>query len=487
MTTLADKAARGAGVTLAAQVIRFVLQFGSVVVLARLLTPEDFGLVAMVAAVVGIASVLRDFGLSSAAIQSKTLSDGERDNLFWLNSALGLAAGLCVAALTPLIVILYDEPKLVPVVLVLSCVFLISGVNTQYSVHLARNFRFLQLSSADIIGQTLGIAVAILVALNGGTYWAIVAQQVSVAAVTLVVNAWNCGWLPGRPRRDVSVRRFLRFGLGLLGTQGISYITKNIDNVLIGAVWGPALLGLYSRAYQLLMMPLNQINAPMTRVVLPVLSKVQDDPVRYHRYVSRVQLVACYVTATVFAVAAVLADPLVRVIFGPQWLAMSPIFMVLAIGGVFRALSNISYWIYLSRGRTGAQLRLYLWTRPLMIGLIAAGLPWGPIGVAVGHSIAYAGYWAASMWAVGRATGVRTGPLAAKAMKSVAFVSIPAAIGAGGALLLPVVPFAQLVIGTCGAIAMIALVALVIREVREDLVILWQFARKATGRTGRTA
>ena len=230
MTTLADKAARGAGVTLAAQVIRFVLQFGSVVVLARLLTPEDFGLVAMVAAVVGIASVLRDFGLSSAAIQSKTLSDGERDNLFWLNSALGLAAGLCVAALTPLIVILYDEPKLVPVVLVLSCVFLISGVNTQYSVHLARNFRFLQLSSADIIGQTLGIAVAILVALNGGTYWAIVAQQVSVAAVTLVVNAWNCGWLPGRPRRDVSVRRFLRFGLGLLGTQGISYITKNIAN-----------------------------------------------------------------------------------------------------------------------------------------------------------------------------------------------------------------------------------------------------------------
>ncbi|MDD9207709.1 lipopolysaccharide biosynthesis protein [Georgenia sp. 10Sc9-8] len=485
--SLSDAAARGAGVTLATQAVRIALQFGSMVVLARLLSPEDFGLIAMVTAVIGIADLIRDFGLSSAAIQAKTLTVPERDNLFWLNSGLGLVCGLIAVAASPLIVGLYGEPRLAAIVPALATVFFVSGLNTQYRAGLSRELRFGALAGADIVSQLIGIAVAVGLAVDGWDYWAIVAQQVVVAVIALIANSYNCRWLPGAPNRKVSVRRFMRFGGGLLGTQVISYATKNIDNVLLGAVWGAGALGLYSRAYQLLMMPLNQINAPMTRVALPVLSRIQDDGEQYSRYLQRAQLVACYVTATVFAVACVLAEPLTLVLFGEQWLGLAPIFAVLALGGVFRALVQIAYWIYLSKGRTGAQLRLELWVRPLMIGVIAAGLPWGAVGIAAGHSVAYFGYWAASFWAVGRDTGVRTSPLVRKTVSSLLLVSLPAAAGAYLITLLDVAPLAVLVLGSVTGLTMVGLIALVVPAVREDFKLLYRFARRAAGGWRRRA
>ena len=192
----------------------------------------------------------------------------------------------------------------------------------------------------------------------------------------------------------------------MLGTQVLGYATNNIDNVTIGAVWGPGPLGSYSRAYQLLMVPINQINDPTSRVILPILSRVHDDPPRYQRYVEKAQHVGTYALGPAFSVAAGLAAPLVAMLFGPQWSAGTPIFVALAVGGVFRGDGLVTYLAFLSSGQAGRQFRMYLITRPLMMGMIVAGLPWGPVGVAIGHSTAFALYWVASLIYLGRVTGL---------------------------------------------------------------------------------
>jgi PST family polysaccharide transporter len=462
--------------------MRAVLQFGSVIILARLLTPEDFGLVAMVTAVIGVAELLRDFGLSSAAIQSRTLTDGERTNLFWANLGLGLACTLGAMAATPLIVAVYRTPELTPIVLVLALVFTINGANTQFRADLARRMRFGALSGAEITAQAVGIGAAIVLATGGAGLWAIVWQQIIVAVMTLSINVVNVRWRPGLPRRGVSLRRFFRFGGGLLGTQVIAYVTKNVDNVALGAVWGATPLGWYNRAYQLLMMPLNQINAPMTNVALPVLSRVQDDDVTFQRYLAKAQLVACYVTSTLFAVAAGLATPLVLVLFGERWRQVAPIFAVLAIGGIFRAVAQIAYWIFLARGQTGAQLRQDLVLRPFIVVAILAGLPWGPVGVAVGHSAAFFVYWLATLWYVGRVTGVRVRPLVTNAARSIALVGAPSGAVAFLMTWFPVAAPLQLLLGLAGAGAWILAMVLVVPRVRADVAVLVEFARRAAGR-----
>ena len=311
--------------------------------------------------------------------------------------------------------------------------------------------------------------------------WAIVGQQIMSALAALVINAVAGRWLPGLPKRRVSVRRFLRFGGNLFATQALTYFTKNVDNIALGISVGPTQLGYYSRAYQLLMAPLNQINAPMTGVALPVLSRIQDDDRRFEHYLNRAQLIAVYLTATVFTVSGGLADPLVLVLFGERWEPVAPIFAILAIGGIFRSIQQIAFWTYLARGRTGAQLRMILVTRPVMIVMILAGLPWGPIGVAVGHSAAYAMFWVVSTWHAGRSTGVDGWALMRNAVRPVLVVSLPAGVLAYLTTLLQVAAPAQLALGVLASLVWLGLMVAVSATVRGDVRLLLSFVRRAAG------
>ena len=482
MTVLSQRAARGTATTLAAQLVRFALQFGSVLVLARLLVPADFGLVAMVTAVIGIAEIFRDFGLSAAAIQAPELSRAQRANLFWANTGLGVACALVAVALTPVIVALYDEPRLGSVVPALAGVFVLSGLNSQYRASLTRDMRFGVLAVSDVVAQAVGAAVAIGLAWAGAGLWALVAQQLVVALASLVVNVANARWLPGRPVRGAPIRGFMRYGSGFLGAQALMYATSNVDAVVVGAAWGKVEIGFYSRAYQLLMVPLNQINAPLTRVALPVLSRIQQDTQRLAHYVGRAQLVVCYVTTLLLAVAAALAEPHVRVLFGAGWDGVAPIFAVLAIGGIFRAAASVAYWTYLARALTGAMFRLQLWARPLMVAIIVAGTPWGGIGVATGVAVAYAGYWVVSLLDIGRRTQIPVAPFFGKAIFAMLVVAAPVAAAAWGASLALQGPLARVLLGLAAAAGALGVLWLAIPTVRRDLGVLATFGRQALRR-----
>ncbi len=433
----------------------------------------------MVVAVIGLADLLRDFGLSSAAIQARTLSDDERTNLFWANCAFGALCTALVSAAAPLIVALYGQAELGPITLALAWVFLLSGINTQFRADLTRYMRFGSIAASDIGSQAVAFGVALALAVGGYGVWAIVAQQLVAAVIALVVNVASVRWLPGWPRRDVSIRRFFRFGGNLFATQALTYFTKNVDNIALGIVSGPYQLGLYSRAYQMLTAPLAQINGPMTGVALPVLSRLQDDRDRLDHYLTRAQLVACYLTTSVFAISAGIAGPLVTVLFGDGWHAVAPIFAILAVGGVFRSIQQIAYWMYTACGETGAQLRMILVSRPIMIVIILAGLPWGPIGVAVGHSVGFFLFWIVSTLHAGRVTGVDGLKLIRNGIRPVVLVSLPAGVLAFLAGLVPAPPVLQVLAGLGAALLYFATAALLSRAVRADLVVLAGFVRRA--------
>ena len=484
---LRRSAARGTAVTLLAQAARSLLQVGALVVMARLLSPEDFGLVAMVTAVIGIADIVRDFGLSVATMRAPSLSSAQRTNLFWANVLLGLACTILALLLTPLIAALYDEPRLIQVVLVSAWVFAVSGFTTQFRAGLARQMRFKAMAGIDVSAQAMSLVVGIALAAGGAGYWALVGQQLASVVFTAAATSRLAGWWPGWPRRDVSIREFLSFGGGVLGTQAIGFLTKNVDSVVIGAALGPGVLGLYDRAYQTMMLPLRNLNAPLTQVAVPVLAKVQDDRQRLLSSLLTAQMVGCYVTATLYAVTVGLASPVVDVLLGDRWADAAPLLAVLAVGGMFRATGQVAYWGYLATGASGPLFRQLIVTGSITVALMLGGVLGGAIGVAAGHSVGAVVAWWGAIWHFGRVSSLDTGPLVTQSLRALLLVGVPCGAAAHGATYLDVPSVVQVVCGVAFAALALGAVSL-LPQVRRDLAVVVRLGGDAVRRrAGRTA
>ncbi|WP_204331650.1 oligosaccharide flippase family protein [Geodermatophilus sabuli] len=423
---LSGATARGAGLTLAGQAARILVQFASVVVLARMLSPRDYGLLAIGLVVVGIGEVFRDLGLSTAALRVPALSRRQRDGLFWLNTAAGLvvaAAAVCTAA--P-IATAFSEPELEPVIRALAGTFVLNGLAAQYRAGLSRQLRFGAVAAADVAAQLVSFAVAVTAAGMGAAYWALVVQQLTQAAIGLVLVVALARWLPGRPRRGAGLRPLLRFGSGVTGTQVVYYLGSNLDNLSLGLWAGPAALGVYNRGYQLLMTPLNQLRSPGTTLAVPVLSRLEREPLRFDEYLVRGQLALGYTLVTGLALVAGAAGPVVDLVLGDRWHAVAPVLALLAVAGSAQTLAYVGLWVYLTRGLSAALLRYHLVTLVLSAGCIAAGSPFGVLGVAAGYAAAALLEWPLSLWWLSRVTEV---PLRALQLGAARITACAAAAG----------------------------------------------------------
>lgn len=484
MSSLASAAARGGGITIASQMVKVVLMLGSTVILARLLNPTDYGLVVMVLAVVGVGEIFRDFGLSMAALQAKSLSQEQQSNLFWINTGVGLSLGIITFAASYPLAAFYGQSDVVVIAQTLSLTFVFGGLSTQFKVRINRDLRFFALAVADLLPYGLGVLGAIVIAVLYANFWALVAQQLIVAAATLITSVVLTRWRPGLPRR-VPMDGLISFGASFAGTQIISYLTRNIDSLLIGKVWGSTALGYYDRAYNLVVLPLTQINTPMSRVAVPVLARIADEEDRYVSHLRRAQLVALYVTSSIFAILFALGTPLIVVVLGDQWAPAGPLLSILALSGIFRSLVQVVYWIYMSRGLAGAQFRFYLVAQPLLVGVIACGVPFGPTGVAVAVSIGYALFWLSSLAWVRRVTKLNLGVLYADALRALGLIAVPMAAAAFGArLLIESLGWGNLltvVAGVLAALAWVGVAYAISSRVRDDFSKLIDFARRAVG------
>lgn len=477
-TPLGRQAARGGAVTMGGQLLRVAVQAVSLVVLARLLEPEAFGYLAMVMALVGVAETVRDAGLANAAIQARTLSDAERDNLFWLNTVVGAVLTGVGIACAPLVAAFYGRPELADVTRWVSLSFLVNSLATQHRASLVRGLRLGAAAVADVVGPAAGLCAAVVVALAGGGYWALVVQQLVAASVMSAGLVLAARWVPGLPRRDVSVRPFVRYGSNLLGAQLLGYATRNIDTVILGVRFGAGVAGLYSRVYQLMALPIRQVTWPANRVALPVLSRVQDDAARYRAYLLAGQTVLLHTIVPALALASALAGPVVEIVLGARWAAAAPALAVLAIGGVLEAAGFAPGWVLQSAGRTGALLRFTLATRPVVVLAVAGGSWFGMTGAALGYAASTAVVWPLGLWWVGRVAGAPARALFGNGVRAFVSHGVGAACAALVVRLLPDGgPWLAVAVGVAVWGAVLAVQVLVWRRLRGDLGVL----RRAAG------
>lgn len=479
---LSAAAARGGAITMAAQIAKVVIQVAQVSLLARLIAPEAYGLLAMCVAFTGVAQILRDFGLSTAALRNAHLTAQQRSNLFWLNTLSGAGLSVLIFTLSWPIAAFYGRGELVILVQWISLTYVISGVTAQFRVAISRSLRFRALAICDVIPPIVALIVTVPVAAAGHSFAALIVLQISMPLADLICSSIFARWLPGLPRKTHGMRELVSFGLGFAGTQLLGYVTRNVDSVLIGRIWGAPALGFYDRAFQLSVVPVNQINTPMTKVALPVLSRVVDDQRRFERGIQSAQLVACYVTATVLFIIAGLAVPIVDVFLGEAWAASAPIFAILALSSVFRAIQQIAIWLQVAKGTARSLFMCNLIGQPIIILGIVIGVPWGPIGIAAGSVFGYAAFWLFSMLWAGRNTGVPVAPLLGRALRVVAFVGAPAGVAAfvvSTYVDLPSIALLPLGVGTA-AITILASWA-ASRRTRDEVSVIAGHLRNAVG------
>src|SRR5271156_2594238 len=316
---LRGRSVRGGVVNVASQGGQFLIQSVATVVLARLLTPADFGLVAMVSTVTGLGQAFADLGLSEATIQRKEISHDQVSALFWINVMIGLGLMLVTVTLAPLLARFYREPRLVNITLLVSLTFLIGGLRVQPDAILKRQMRFSSLAIRDVASSALAVPVAITMAWRGAGYWALVVLPLTLNFTQMALSWLMIKWRPGLPRRDAHVGSMIAFGGNVAASYFIITVSRSADNVLIGRYIGSGPLGLYSRAYNLLMLPVRQLSAPAASVAVPAFSRTQGDAERFARYYLRAVNLLMWISAPIFGFLFVAAMPVIILMLGSQW------------------------------------------------------------------------------------------------------------------------------------------------------------------------
>ncbi|MBF4461276.1 MULTISPECIES: lipopolysaccharide biosynthesis protein [unclassified Rathayibacter] len=474
---LGHKASRGVIQTLGGLWGKTAIQLLSTVVLARLLSPSDFGLLAAVTAIVGVADLVRDFGLTGAIIQAKKMSDTVWRSVLWLSVALGVTGTLVIAASAWLIAGIYQEEQLIVLTIAVAPTLLVNSLCMPLQARVQKEMRFGLMARIDVVSMLVGVVGSILAAFLGWGVWSLVVLQ-GGALLYRFVALWVAARPSfGRPRISREVIPLVTTGGSIFGVQLLNYFARNVDNVLIGAQLGAGVLGQYTRAYSLFLLPLQQLNGPLGRVALPVLSSLQDDGARYRRYVRGALLVIGYLTLPTFGVLSALSGPLVELLLGAQWSSSATILSLLSIAGIAQGIGNVQGWIYISLGRVHRQLVYYVVTRPLVIASFVVGLWWNGVeGLALLYGLTTLALLVPGFWLAIRGTFVRGSDVIVPVLRPALVVPFMyAAAWAVGGLGLPAI--LHLIVGGLASLVPLAL-AMALPAYRRDLQQILAFVKQ---------
>lgn len=390
---LRTRSVRSGFIALTARGSQILLQLGSLVVLARLLTPEDFGVIAFVLPFAVLMNSISHNGLQSAVIHRETLEQDEVSALFWYAARMNLLASAGFAALGPLLAYFYDDPRVIPVAAAWAGVVYIASVSSVHEALLKRQLRFGTVMSLHIGALAVGTALALLLAFAGAGHWALFAQT-AVMEVGRSGAVWlACGWRPSvtafRDRASSGSRALRSYWGNLAGYRVLSWLGDNPDRILVGALGGAGVIGLYDSARRWAWYPFAELFISLGDVAVASFSRVRADAPRYREMVRRALTPVLAACMPAIAFIFVEARATLLVLMGDQWVDAVPFLRLMCVAAFAGSISRVTMWLYLSTGETRRQLRFALWVQtPVTLAAVLLGVRWGAIGVSWGFMAA---------------------------------------------------------------------------------------------------
>jgi len=406
-------AVQGAGITVFSGGLALAMQIIATVVLARLLTPADFGAVAMVTT---FSLLLVNFGLNGfteAVVQCDEISHALASNLLWINIVAGGVLGSGFAAAGSLLARFYRNPAVSHIALGVSLTILISSTSVLHLALLKRAMRFSMTSGNDVVARALSVAVSILLAWAGWGYWALVVGTVAQALSQSIGGWYLCRWIPSFPRRAVGTASLVRFAMHVYGRFIVNYFARNTDNLLVGWRYGANALGFYKKAYDLFALSVCQLPAPLTNIAVSALSRFKLRPTEYRRHLLSALSVMAFVGMGLSADLTFIGKDLIRLLLGPGWAQAGLVFTFFAPGIGVMLIYYVHSWIHLSIGRADRWFRWGVVEVTVTCLLFLLGLPWGPVGVAVAWTASFWILTIPALWYAGRPISLGMAPVLA--------------------------------------------------------------------------
>ncbi|KPH65748.1 lipopolysaccharide biosynthesis protein [Novosphingobium sp. ST904] len=379
------RATRGVASTAASQMVKVFATMATTIVVARILSPADYGISAMVAPLTGLILIFQNLGFTQAVVQARDLDPEHSNALFWLNVFVSVAAALVMVILAPLAGWFYGDYRAGYVTAATGLTVLVSGLKLQHQALLNRDLRFHTLSINDIAVALSTFVFTALAALALRNYWAIWLGALLGASVSTVMVWTSCTWRPRMGARFAGVRHLVVFGANLTGFNLVNFFARNLDNVIIAKAEGADAVGLYDRSYKLMLFPLQNVNQPLSRVMIPVMSRLQDDAERYRRVYERAIRALALLSLPGILAAAICSDRLVPFLLGSRWSAASPIFFWLSLTAIVQTVPNTTGWLYISSGKTRRMMYWGIFSSTISVISFFIGVRWGAVGVAAAY------------------------------------------------------------------------------------------------------
>ena len=446
-------AVRGAGVTVLSGGLVQAIQVIATVVLARLLTPEDFGVVAMVTT---FSLLFLNFGLNGfteAVLQREEIDHFLVSNLFWINLAAGLLLTAGFAAAGSLVARFYSNPRVTPVAAGISATILITSTSVLHLALLKRAMHFFAVSVNDIVARAISVAASILLAWAGWGCWALVAGAVAQSLSTSLGAFTLCRWVPSRPRRVAGTASMVRFAMHVYGRFSLNYCARNMDNALVGWRFNAQALGFYKKAYDLFALSAPLFVQSLTSVAVSALSRLKRDSHEFRRYLLSALSLAAFVGMGLGTDLTLVGKDVIRLLLGPAWEPAGRIFTFFGPGIGMMFIYGTHSWIHLSIGRADRWLRWTIFELAVTGLLFVLGLRWGPAGIALAWTASFWILTIPALWYAGRPIHFTIGPVLAAVWK---YIVASLLAGWGTVVIIGALPFSVAAPGWIPAVARLA-------------------------------
>ena len=397
-TNLRRRTVSGVSWSAVAQLVTQCFSWVISIIVARLVGPRAYGLIAMTAVFSGFAMLFSDLGLSAAIIQRANLEKRHLDTAFWINMASGLLMTALMAGLAPVIAAFYREPRLTWITIIAALQFTLVSINVVEQALIRREMRFRALAGIQITSTVIGGTVALGMAFAGMGVWSLVAQPLCSTSIRVLLFWTVAQWRPSLSFDTQAGKELFGFSGYVLGSYIVQYWARNADNLLVGRLIGAQALGIYSRAYTMMLLPLNQITTVVSGVMAPALCSIQHDRVRVKRSYLRAVRILSLITFPMMTGLFVTSEQLILVLLGRQWLEVVPIFKILCGVGLLQSITGTVGWIYHSQGRTALMFKMAVIGSLGGIVAFIVGIRWGVLGVAWAYCI-FCLIWWYPVWA----------------------------------------------------------------------------------------